>query len=389
MESFVVVDLGFGDSGKGSVVDALARRHPNAIVVRHNGGCQAAHHVVTDNGRTHCFAQIGSGHFAGATTHLSKHMLFNPNNFWNEWCHLGREPIVTIDPRAMVITPLHRQWNRAQEMARGENRHGSCGQGIGATVEASLLWPETVIRVHDLHDTRLVVDKMQAYLVAMDLRWSDTELMAWAAGAQQICFHLAQTYDEDLDTRRPIIFEGAQGVLLDEDHGFQPHTTWSKTTDLNARSLAKDLGLDPYGIGVCRTYMTRHGAGPFPTEDELVTATRHEAHNQTGQFQGAWRAGFLDIPLLKYAISCCERIDALAITHVDRVPVDGWEVCDRYFLNCCGPQSAIDPMKITEYEPGYVRVPRVGYPQVVARMLERPLMVTSSGPRSSDKTWLT
>lgn len=393
-EAFAVVDLGFGDAGKGTLVDALARRHPGATVVRFNGGCQAAHNVVTDSGRHHVFAQIGSGYFAGAQTHLSRHMLFNPDNFWNEYNALGRDAIVTIDPRALVITPLHRAWNREQEAARGENRHGSCGQGIGATVESATLWPETAIRVMNLGSVTAVVSKMMllqerlAGVVGSEVWLSPKEMEFVARTWCGVSMFLSVRYDEELDTTRPIIFEGAQGVLLDEDHGFQPHTTWSKTTDLNARNLARDLGLDLFAIGVCRTYMTRHGAGPFPTEDELVTATRREAHNATGEFQGAWRAGFLDLPLLQYAISRCEQIDALAVTHVDRIPGMGWQVCDRYSLDGEVVDGVIDPLKISEYKPGYVFLPPEEYPQVMADYLERPLMVTSSSPMAAGKQWL-
>jgi adenylosuccinate synthase len=84
-QAFIVVDLGFGDAGKGTVVDWLSRRFPDAIVVRFNGGPQAAHNVVTPEGKHHTFSQFGSGMLvAGVSTHLSKHVLINPLNMWTE-----------------------------------------------------------------------------------------------------------------------------------------------------------------------------------------------------------------------------------------------------------------------------------------------------------------
>ncbi len=405
----VITDLGFGDAGKGSVCDWFARQHTDVTVVRYNGGSQAAHHVVTDQGHTHCFAQWGAGTLAGARTHLSRFMLFNPANFAREregMPYSGRtdQTLVTIDPRAKVITSLHRRWNQIQEQVRGVNRHGSCGQGIGATVEASLRWPETVITFQDLFGGAMdLADKIEVLyrniqdeIEALGLdpgEMFDRILVHEAARDLLRCgpswtqqYKIRMLRDEELDTSGSIIFEGAQGVLLDEDHGFQPHTTWSKTTDLNATVLAKEWGIDPVHIGVCRTYMTRHGAGPFPTEDELVTATRHETHNGTGQFQDAWRAGFLDLPLLRYAIACCERIDALAVTHVDRVPLMGWQVCDRYTR--AGDRAiGIDPERIGEYKPGYSFWDPAGYAERMAEELHRPLALTSHGPTASGKQW--
>ncbi|XVV07929.1 adenylosuccinate synthetase [Actinosynnema sp. CA-248983] len=113
------------------------------------------------------------------------------------------------------------------------------------------------------------------------------------------------------DTGR-LVFEGAQGVLLDETHGFHPHTTWSTTTPRNALALL--AGRPSRTIGVTRTYHTRHGAGPFPTEDQALN--HPELHNNTGTYQGAWRTGHFDAVLFRHALACA-RPDALAITHRD------------------------------------------------------------------------
>jgi adenylosuccinate synthase len=116
-----------------------------------------------------------------------------------------------------------------------------------------------------------------------------------------------------------VIFEGAQGVLLDEAHGFHPHTTWSTCTFDNALAL-----LDAHGyarpverIGLLRSYLVRHGPGPFPTEDAAAAGARREPHNASGPWQGPVRSGWPDWVLLRYALAACKGADALALTHLD------------------------------------------------------------------------
>ena len=140
-QAILTVDLGFGDAGKGSIVDYLARRHDAHTVVRYNGGAQAGHRVVTPGAapQEHVFAQFGSGALAGAATHLSRFMLLDPLAMMVEAQHLRElgapDPFAhtTIDAGALVITPFQRAANRLKELARGAGRHGSCGMGIGET----------------------------------------------------------------------------------------------------------------------------------------------------------------------------------------------------------------------------------------------------------------
>jgi adenylosuccinate synthase len=147
----VVVDLGYGDAGKGTVVDWLCSRAdagPVHAVVRFNGGAQAAHNVVTSDGRHHTFAQFGSGSFIpGVRTHLSRFVLVDPLALAGEAAHLAslgvRDALdrVTVDRDALLATPYHRAANRARELARGDRRHGSCGMGIGETASYALDHP--------------------------------------------------------------------------------------------------------------------------------------------------------------------------------------------------------------------------------------------------------
>lgn len=151
--ALVVADLGFGDAGKGSSVDFLVRAYKAHTVVRYNGGAQAGHNVVTQDGRQHVFAQFGSGTFVpGVQTHLSRHMLVNPVSMLDEEEHLCSLSVsdafhrTTIDEEALIITPFHQAANRLREYARGKDRHGSCGRGIGETMTDALRWPDMAVR---------------------------------------------------------------------------------------------------------------------------------------------------------------------------------------------------------------------------------------------------
>lgn len=358
---YVVTGLAWGDEGKGTMVDWITRLLPRSsvTVVRHNGGSQAAHNVVYDERHHHTFSQFGAGTLAGAHTHLSKHMLVNPlameaelealapmvANVIHEHVHAN----MSMDPAARVVTPLHRSANRIRELARGEKRHGSCGQGIGETVRLSLEHPDEVLRMEDLRDRGRTIDRlshMQKLLLdELDDADVDPDCPDWEflrmdrATIEYFAERYVTFFDrfphalvKDHNALRHadnVIFEGAQGILLDEDHGFAPHNTWSKTTSQNAHDLMDEADFTGprRTIGVTRTYSTRHGAGPFPTESKAMHLP--EPHNETGVWQGAWRQGWLDIDLLRYALKCDPRIDEIAVTHLDTYALYGtvdWRV---------------------------------------------------------------
>ena len=138
----IVVDLGFGDAGKGLVTDALVRRDGAGLVVRYNGGAQAGHNVVTREGQHHTFAQFGAGSFVpGVRTFLAHPFVLHPTALLVEGDLLRARGVgdiferLRVSERARVITPFHQAMNRLRELARGEARHGSCGVGVGETVQ--------------------------------------------------------------------------------------------------------------------------------------------------------------------------------------------------------------------------------------------------------------
>lgn len=327
----VIVGLGFGDEGKGRIVDYLCATNDIKAVIRFSGGAQAAHNVITPDGRHHTFAQFGSGTFHGVPTYLSRYMMVNPFNLMREYEALTAK--VDFDPlerlfvshASPIITPYHRRANQLREIARGGNRHGSCGQGIGET--RSLELDGIVLRASWMRDWSMTSDILtQIYHqyteeFGDDFTGSVDEPDEIAKQYLIISGKLNYFWDTDLDLvldSGDCVFEGSQGVLLDEWYGFHPYTTWSTTTPENALKILGDR--ESKVIGVTRSYQTRHGAGPFPTEVEPEMDESHpEPHNGTGVYQGTWRRGLLDLTLLSYAVRCCERIDAIAVTHLDRL----------------------------------------------------------------------
>lgn len=259
---------------------------------------------------------------------------------------------VTVDENALIITRWHQIANQLREEARGDAKHGSCGQGVGECAKDALEMPDLVIRAKDLLlPETFLADKLERYRAA---KWE--RLVAegldeyWAFYHQGDTYnvrpdHIAGSYREWTDTVtivgsdylehlggiETVIFEGAQGVLLDENFGFHPYTTWSTTTPENAFQLIAENGLnvDVTSYGVMRTYMTRHGAGPFPSQTDDFQV--EEPHNGTGQWQGEFRQGYLDLVLLRYAVDVCRGlIDEIVLTHVDKTP--SWKAVIGYLL---------------------------------------------------------
>src|SRR4051812_23862002 len=263
--AFLVVDLAFGDCGKGTIVDFLARDCDAHTVVRFNGGPQAGHNVVTDDGRHHTFSQFGAGTFVPKVrTFLSQHMLVEPYALLNEAAHLSALGVhdafdrLDIDGRCLVIMPPQQAANRLRERARGANAHGTCGLGIGEAVGDAMEHSEVSLHADELADGRIVrarllgcveLKRRQLNDSISSLRhdsraqadietilqpaWIEAAIETYAAVARRARIVDPEQAKEILRRSGNMIFEGAQGVLLDEAYGFHPHKTWSDTTFAN------------------------------------------------------------------------------------------------------------------------------------------------------------
>jgi len=335
-QAWIVVGMGFGDESKGATTDALCRTLPVDLIVRHGGGGQAAHNVITPDGRHHTFSQFGSGSMANDTvrTHLSRFMLVDPVSMMNEAMSLPAYNIwnrTTIDENAIIVTPIHKMINRNREDIRdaiGEGRHGSCGMGIGVAREVEINHPELAMRVKDLtldqeelrHKIYKLYDFFEKELdqVVSNRQACMMQANAWLA---QMSLFPKRIIVPSMPSFECSVFEGAQGVMLDEKHGTAPHNTWTNTTFENADKLLDEAGVgDRTRIGCIRTYYTRHGAGPFPTEREGWLEKFPEPHNGTGRYQGAFRVGEFDWNLFEKAIDIVGGVDLLSVSHLDRIP---------------------------------------------------------------------
>lgn len=402
MEHVIVVDLGYGDAGKGTVVDWLCASRPVHAVVRFNGGAQAAHTVVLPDGRRHTFAQFGAGTLRpGVRTHLSRFVVVDPLALAPEADHLAALGVpdaldrLTVDGAAPLATPYHRAANRARELARGGARHGSCGMGVGEAVSYALAYPDQAPRVRDclrpaLLRERLALlrDRLTAELGPLDAPPIDACVAAFAAFARRVSI-VDGAEVARLLAAGPVVFEGAQGVLLDEWHGFHPYTTWSTTTAANAETLLAEAGATATRLGVLRVVTTRHGPGPLVTEDPTLGLT--DPHNPTNPWQGSFRFGHFDAVAHRYALEVCGGVDALALTHLDLTdrPL---LLCDSYnWTDRLAPNP--DPTDLTRQAALTERLltTRPTYdcpanlPAAIEHALDVPVLLTSHGPTAADK----
>ena len=364
MGAYIVVDLGFGDSGKGLLTDYLVRRFKAGVVIRYNGGAQAGHNVLTPDGRRHTFSQFGSGTFIPhVKTYLSRHVVIHPAALLMEGDILEGKGVpnpfsrLRVSDQALVITPFHQAVNRIRELVRGVDRHGSCGVGVGETVEDARSDPNHCMAAGDLNNPAVLQRKIHAI---REQKWN--QVMALCKGAsrgvqlereldifqqpgvidawmssisrvRQLGLVVPDgTLRQWLNETEHVVFEGAQGVLLDEDAGFHPYTTWAHCTTVHAQEIIRDMapGLSIYKIGVIRSYAMRHGPGPLPTETNELASVVSE-HNTFNEWQGAVRYGWFDAVLARYALQATGGVNSLAVTHMDILPrLDAWKYCRGY-----------------------------------------------------------
>jgi adenylosuccinate synthase len=315
----VVCGLGYGDEGKGTIVDALCGQQSVSATVRFNGGPQAGHRVVMVDGRDHVFSQWGSGTFRDIPTFHSRFSALDPMSSTTEADHLVSMGVskpyslLVVDPDCLIITPYHKRRGQRTETARGYQQHGSCGMGHGAAVEHSLRHPDQALRVRDIFDGTAYAKLVGG---AIDGEDSPREILD--------CYELWASLITVATPRRlallaeagDLIFEGAQGVLLDEWHGFHPYTTWSTCTFENAMTLLDELGETAMKLGVLRAFSTRHGPGPFVSEINGCTWRPDWEYNNFNGWQGNFRIGYFDAVAARYACTVATP-DALAVTHLD------------------------------------------------------------------------
>jgi adenylosuccinate synthase len=319
-----IIGAGYGDEGKGLMTDAQAEGlGADATIIRFNSGAQAGHTVTLPDGRSHIFHHVGSGAATGAKTFLSKDFVANPILFHREIADLkalGFTPDLAIDPDATITLPQDMMINQIIERARGNARHGSCGVGFGETVERSL-HEQFVLRAGDIgaadnlmlllrRVTTTWVPRRLERLGVKTLSAEDRELLAspeiavsWIKDVLAFREQVKLLHPSELRAHK-FIFEGAQGLGLDQDRGAFPHVTRSNTGLRNVMRLASEMDLAQLDIiYMTRAYVTRHGAGPLAHELSQPPAPYVvDITNQPNAWQGNLRFATLDIGLLSHAI---------------------------------------------------------------------------------------
>jgi adenylosuccinate synthase len=343
----VIVGAQWGDEGKGKIVDLLAQH--SDVVVRYQGGPNAGHTIVAD-GETYKFRHMPSGLLWGKECVLGAGCVIDPEVFIGELDDAGSRGLdtsrVRVSGNAHVIMPWHVAIDGASERRLGRLQIGTTRRGIGPAYadKSSRLG----IRVQDLFDQKILRQKIEVALAEKNL-WLERiygaeplELDDVAGRAERwaprLRSHIADTsllVHQALLDGKDVLFEGAQGTLLDLDHGTYPFVTSSNPV---AAAAATGTGIGPNRIdqvvGVTKAYVTRVGEGPFPTEIEGPDQERvRDLGGEYGTVTGRTRrCGWLDLVALRYAARL-NGFTSLALTKLDVLSAfDELPVCTRYRL---------------------------------------------------------
>lgn len=346
----IVIGGNMGDEGKGLMTDYFSQRK-NSIVVCSNGGAQRGHTVVTPNGIRHVFHHFGSGTFNGASTYLSEDFICNPIIFkqeYDELINLGYRPEVHINENCMITTPWDMMTNQIIEESRGKDKHGSCGLGIFETIKRYRAGVTDVnFSIRDYYLEKFEKEKISLSYKWKKLFFDDRIFHHFVDDLAFMNVHSVETKANDfLNDFDNIIFEAAQGLLLDQNNiDYFPHLTPSNTGIKNSQKIIENTTwTDEINVETCyvsRTYLTRHGAGKFPSECDksLINPFMFDKTNVPNSHQDTLRYGMLD---LKELYNRCAKdvgtfgnTKSIAITHGNEYAVDmkfledlfdGWDI---------------------------------------------------------------
>lgn len=416
-KNVVVLGTQWGDEGKGKIVDLLTEQAK--YVVRYQGGHNAGHTLVIDGDKT-VLHLIPSGVLRdNVKCIIGNGVVLAPDALMEE-IKMLKERGIPVEERLLIseacplILPFHCALDMAREKARGNKAIGTTGRGIGPAYEDKI--SRRGLRVGDLFNAELFAEKLKDVMnyhnfmlteyydcEAVDYDKTLADALAIADYLKSMCCDITELLDGARKAGEPILFEGAQGTLLDIDHGTYPFVTSSNTT---AGGVATGSGFGPrhldYVLGIMKAYTTRVGAGPFPTEldceigDHLGTKG-HEFGATTGRKR---RPGWLDIVAMKRAVQI-NSISGFCLTKLD--VLDGLEevkLCVGYQYPD-GTISKVTPLAAEGYEqvtpvlesmPGWsentfgatsieqLPAAAINYIKRIEELLETPVDIVSTGP---------
>jgi len=361
MQNLVVVGLQWGDEGKGKLVDYLSENFD--IVARFQGGSNAGHTVIVGDA-VYKFRIMPTGAIRGKKVVIGNGVVLDPQILLDEISNLqslGVNLDLLISDRAHLITPFQIEIDGLQESAKGERKVGTTGRGIGPTYSdkasrvgirvCDLLDPDNTSQWNQLETVQ--VSRIEQLFEA-DLK---TPVQETLDSYRQMMSTLkpyigdsGEFLHSEIESGRTVLFEGAQGALLDVDHGTYPYVTSSNCISAAASS---GTGVSPLKIGqvlgICKAYITRVGDGPFPTElfDDVgkrISKQGKEFGTVTGRPR---RCGWLDLVALRYAVRI-NGAEYLAVTKNDVLNgIDPLRVCVAYNLH--GEEITTIPASASNY----------------------------------------
>lgn len=334
MSAFIVLGAQWGDEGKGKMTDYLAEEAN--VVVRYQGGNNAGHTVEVGD-KQYKLHLIPSGILHDEKLNvIGNGVVVDPMAFFSEINYLKEEGVkvtpekLIVSDRAHVIMPYHKVLDKLKEQARGKNDIGTTGKGIGPCYTDK--FERCGIRVCDLIDKEVFKEKLMAniemknkYIVnvlggeALDFNAIYEEYVKYGEMLKPFVKDTSVRVYNEIKQDKSVLFEGAQGMLLDIDYGTYPYVTSSNTT---AGGVASGVGIGPNmitnAVGIAKAYTTRVGKGPFPTElenetGEWIREKGHEYGVTTGRSR---RCGWIDIVILKTSVRV-SGLTSLAVTKID------------------------------------------------------------------------
>jgi len=383
--NLAVLGAQWGDEGKGKIVDLLTSHF--SIVARYQGGHNAGHTVYV-NGAKFILRLIPSGILhPGITCVIGNGVVVDPKALFAEVDELTRNGIdvgqrVLISDKAHLILPYHRDLDLLSEARRGERKIGTTSRGIGPAYEDKIA--RRGIRVGDLTDPKGLEQNVRDNVTARNRLVHDTtmdwqvvldELLKHAERLRPMIRDVSALLTEAMRAGQSIMFEGAQGTLLDIDHGTYPYVT---SSNASIGGVCTGLGVPPRAIsrvlGVVKAYTTRVGEGPFPTELSGEMGNRlRESGSEYGAVTGRpRRCGWYDAVAVRYAARI-NGLDGLALTKLD--VLDGLERIDICTSYSCGGRTLTDfPSDIGQLarcEPVYESMPGWNAPTAGVRRFDQ------------------
>lgn len=327
---YIISGTCFGDEGKGTFTDYLSSEYNIEGNVRYNGGSQAAHTVILDDGKTHTFSQLGSHQLSdNRKTYLSDNTIVNLFNIYEEIKVLNKKKKslnilnrIYIDKNSPIVTPYHKLINQLKAIKKDEVKRGTTGTGVSEVNNLKDIG--LLLQAKDFNDKNYKYKLKELYEYSKkfyidnknkfdSIKNIDLELLdlikdnnkeyiinCYENLISNVPFNITNSIF-DFSNNEDLIFEGSQGLLIDKDYGIKPNTTLLDTTNKYGVTLCNNLNLKPKKIGIISALYSRHGIGIFPTYSKMLSELIIDKNQVNTFFQGKPVNGWFDCVLTRYS----------------------------------------------------------------------------------------